>query len=52
MDPLTGEDKEIPVNLGSNFSQKGIVDGKIFENNIVFRDTFNQFYCIDKLTNP
>lgn len=38
LDPMTGENRENPVNLGKEFSQRGIVDGKIFGNSIVFRD--------------
>jgi hypothetical protein len=41
IDPLTGDDREKPVNLGSEFSSKSIVDGKMFDNSIVFRNTLN-----------
>lgn len=52
MDPLTGENREDPVNLGSEFSQKGIVDGKMFENSLVLRNSSNQFYLVEKISNP
>ena len=52
LDPMTGENRENPVNLGLEFSQKGIVDGKLFGNSIVFRDIQNQFYLIENIISP
>ena len=52
LDPMTGENREEPVNLGLEFSQKGIVDGKLFGNSLVFRNVQNQFYWIDNVSSP
>lgn len=52
LDPLTGDDREKPVNLGPEFGQRGIVDAKMFDNQIVFRNTQNQFYYIQNYQNP
>jgi len=52
LDPMTGENRENPLNLGLEFSQKGIVDGKLFGNTLVFRDIQNQFYWIDNINSP
>jgi hypothetical protein len=48
IDPNTGDDKEKPVSLGSEFSSNPILDAKMFDNSIVFRNSKNQFYLIDK----
>ena len=52
IDPKTGDDKEKPISLGTEFSSKAIVDAKMFENSIVFRTVQNQFYLIDKYNQP
>jgi hypothetical protein len=41
IDPLTGDFKEKPVNLGLEFQQRNIVDGKLFENTLIFRNSAN-----------
>lgn len=41
IDPLTGDDREKPVNLGSEFTSRSIVDAKMFDNSIVFRNSQN-----------
>jgi hypothetical protein len=50
LDPLTGEIKGEnggsggPIPLGDDFGQRrAIVDAKLFENTLVFRDTQNRF---------
>ena len=52
LDPKTGENRGNSVNLGQQFSQKGIIDGKLYGNSVVFRDIENQFYRIDDINNP
>ena len=39
IDPLTGEDKEKPSSLGQEFLKTPIVDAKLFETTLVFRNT-------------
>ena len=49
LDPLTGDEKEKPVSLGSEFATRNIVDAKLIENTLVFRNSMNQFYWISNL---
>ena len=39
IDPLTGEDREKPTSLGPEFLKSGVVDGKLFESTLVFRNS-------------
>ena len=41
IDPLTGEDKEKPTSLGPEFLKTSVVDGKLFDSTLVFRNTQN-----------
>ena len=41
IDPLTGEFKEKPVNLGLEFQQRNIVDAKLFDNTLILRNCDN-----------
>ena len=49
IDPLTGEDKEKPSSLGQEFLKTPIVDAKLFETTLVFRNTQNQFYWVSNV---
>lgn len=50
LDPMTGEPRDTPVPLGDDFRQRAIVDAKLFESTLVFRDTTNHFFYVPNIT--
>ena len=52
VDPLTGDFKDKPVNLGLEFQQRNVVDGKMFEQTLILRNSVNQFYYISNVQYP
>jgi hypothetical protein len=49
IDPLSGEAKDA-LPLGDDFNQRAIVDAKLYEYTLVFRDTNNRFFYIPNIT--